>query len=667
MDWKWLAIAFLRPLCYSTAVNSARIFGEAGAIAGAMREGYEFRPQQVEMAAAVEKALGTGTHLLAEAGTGVGKSLAYLVPMILWARDEDCRVVVSTYTKALQQQLVQKDLPFLRKVLGDFRYCLCVGGENYLCLKRFDLLRMHDLYEQAEVEHLNRLFEWSTITRTGLRSELEVEPPPGLWTKACRQADLCVGRQCSFHKDCFYQKAKAVEHQSHILVANHHLFFADMSTGGNVLPEHRAAVFDEAHQVEDVATDYLGVEVSNYAVRYLLDCLMSQRTRRGLLTRLTVQTPVVRAIQNRVDGLRVEAENFFLNLGMLLREEPVRRIKQKDIVPDILSEPLDELRDALLELDCDSFEEEQEVKAYASRAAGYAAAVRRNLEQDSGGFVYWAEREQNRLRLVASPVDLAPLLREGLFGRVNTVVLTSATLSAAGSFTYVKSRLGLDAPSELLLDSPFVYDEQAMMYIAGGLDDQQNPEYQQKFDAELKAVLSITGGRTLVLFTSYSQLRKSAEKMRKDIPALGILCQGEMPAYRLVEQFKGASAAVLFGTASFWQGIDIPGEALQCVVIAKLPFAVPDDPIVEARMERLARPFLEYQVPQATLLFRQGFGRLIRSRADRGAVVVLDSRIMTKNYGKWFLRSIPKCRITDSRDEFSTFFKGLRAPATAAK
>lgn len=639
----------------------AKILGKMGSVDRAMKSAYEHRPQQLEMAEAVETALRTKTHLVVEAGTGVGKSLAYLVPVILRAREENCRVVVSTYTKALQQQIVQKDLPFLKMVLGDFRFALCVGGENYLCLRRFDQLRMHDLYDHAERDPLNRLFEWSTATRTGLRSELEAEPPPGLWTKACRQSDLCFGRDCSYYKDCFYQKAKAREQQAQVLVANHHLFFADMATGGNVLPAYRTVIFDEAHQIEDVATDYLGIEVSNFAVRYLLDSLLSQRTRKGMLTRLTAHTHEGEVVKGLVEELRRRSELFFLDLRDVLKKEPVMRLRRTRIVSDSLSEELLELKDAMLKLNVETHEEEQEVKAFAARAQGLAMAIRHNLEQDLDGFVYWAERENKRIRLVASPIDLAATLRENLFGKTDTVVLTSATLSAAGAFSYIKSRLGLDAPTEVLLDSPFDFEKQAVLYISSGLDDQQAPDYQQKFDSELKDILSVTQGRTLVLFTSYSQLKKTAEALRSGLPHLAILCQGEMPAYRLVERFKEIPNAVLLGTASFWQGIDIPGDALQCVVIAKLPFAVPDDPIIEARMERLKNPFLEYQVPQATLLFRQGFGRLIRTRSDRGAVAVLDSRIKTKNYGKWFLRSLPKCAITDDREEFKKLFERLRA------
>ncbi len=638
-----------------TPMNASKIFGESGMVARVMKTAYEHRPQQIEMAEAVDKALATRTHLIVEAGTGVGKSLAYLVPLILRTREENSRAVVATYSKALQQQLVEKDLPFLKNILSDFRYALCVGGENYLCLRRFDALRMGNLYEQNEIEPLNLLFEWSAMTRTGLRSELNSEPPAGLWAKACRQTDLCFGRECSYHRDCFYQRAKAVEQQAHILIANHHLFFANMATGGNVLPQYAAVVFDEAHQIEEVATDYLGIEVSNYSVRHLLDSLLSQRTRKGLLTRLTVQGPEVQAVRGMVDGLRIISENFFLNLHPLLSREPSVRIRRRNIVPDILSAPLMELCDALLGIPADSQEEELEVKAFSSRAQALASAVLVNLDQSRDGFVYWAERENQRSRLVASPIDVADMLRESLFNETGTVVLTSATLSAAGTFTYIRNRLGLDATAELLLDSPFDFANQAVLYIAPGLDDQQAAGYQQKFDDELKALLSITRGRTLVLFTSYGQLRKSVETLRREQQDLGFLCQGEMPAYRLIEQFKRDRTSVLMGTASFWQGIDIPGDALRCVIIAKLPFAVPDDPIVEARMERLKNPFFAYQVPQATLLFRQGFGRLIRTKTDTGAVAVLDSRIMTKNYGKWFLRSIPKCRITDQREEFEKF------------
>jgi ATP-dependent DNA helicase DinG len=635
------------------------ILGTNGSVARAMGAAWEERPQQFRMAEAVRKALGGKGHLIVEAGTGVGKSLAYLVPLVLWAREENCRVVVATYTKALQQQIVSKDIPFLRTVLGDFRVALCVGGENYLCLRRFDQLRTSDLYEQAEVDPLNRLFDWSTWTRTGLRSELPFEPPPGLWAKACRESDLCFGRECSFYKDCFYQRAKLLEQQAQVLVANHHLFFADLATGGNVLPQHQAVVFDEAHQVEDVATDYLGVEISNYSVRYLLDNLLSQRTRKGLLTRLRVQSHETQTCRNLVDVLRQTAEQFFLNLADALRTEPVLRVRRAGIVPDILSDALLLLKDGLLRLTVETHEEEQEVKVFAARAGAMAASIRHNLEQSFDGFVYWAERENKRYRLVASPIDIAETLREHLFERVDSAILTSATLSAAGSFEYIKGRIGLDEPAELLLDSPFDFENQALVYIAPNLDDPQAVRFQERFDNELSAVLAVTRGRTLVLFTSYGQLRKSAEAVRAAMPGIVVFCQGEMPAYRLVEKFKEDPNAVLMGTASFWQGIDIPGAALQCVVIAKLPFAVPDEPLVEARMERLKNPFYEYQVPQATLLFRQGFGRLIRTKTDKGAVVVLDTRIMTKNYGRSFLRSLPKCRITDQREDFARFFAQL--------
>lgn len=644
-------------------MNIAKIFGNSGLIAQAMQCAYEYRPQQAAMAQAVEKALDAGTHLIVEAGTGVGKSLAYLVPLILWARRENRRAVVATYTKALQQQLVQKDLPFLRKVIGDFRYALSLGGENYLCLRRFEQLRIHDLFEEAEKGPLNRLFEWSTRTRTGLRTELDFEPPPSLWIKACRESDLCFGKDCPFHKDCFFQKAKLIEQQAHIIVANHHIFFADMATGGNVLPAYGAVVFDEAHQVEDVATDYLGIEISNFAVRYLLDSILSERTKKGLLTRLSVKGAEIDDVRGVVAEVRHAADNFFLDLADTLKEEPVKRIRKKWVVNDRLSGPLLDLKAALLRLKPGSEEEEQEIKVFANRATTLAAAVRHTLSQDMEDYVYWSERDNKRIRLIASPVNVSDALQENLFRSGRPAILTSATLSAGGSFDYIKGRLGLDEAAELILDSPFNYEAQAMLYISQGLGEQRDPGYQEAFERELCAILSKTNGRTLVLFTSYSHMRKTEEALRASLPHLNILCQGDIPAYRLVEIFKGTPNAVLFGTTSFWQGIDIPGDALQCVVIAKLPFAVPDDPIIEARMERLRRPFLEYQVPQAVLLFRQGFGRLIRTKTDRGAVAVLDSRIVTKNYGRWFLKSIPKCRVTCDLREFERFFDDLRAPA----
>ncbi|MFA5073885.1 MAG: helicase C-terminal domain-containing protein [Nitrospirota bacterium] len=622
-------------------------------------ETYEHRGEQNTMAEAVYHALTTQTHLLVEAGTGIGKSLAYLLPGILWARDSNARIVVATYTKALQQQLVEKELPFLKQVLGDFRFALCMGGENYLCLRRFDQVRIADLYEQSEREGLQRLFVWSTRTKTGLRNDLDFEPSSGLWIKSCRQQDLCFGKECAFNKDCWYQKARAAEHQAHILIANHHLFFAHLATGGNILPSYQAVIFDEAHRIEDVATNHLGIEISNTSFRFFLDALVNQRTRKGLLTRLALQDSDILYIRGMIDNLRIAGENFFFSLQSLLKEESAIRIRKRAITPDCLSEPLLELSDALQALEVDTPEEDFEVKAFSLRAKALAAAVRVNLEQSAEDVVYWAERENSRCRLVASPIEVAQLLRENVFTKTDTVVLTSATLSSGGTFAFMKKRIGLDESDELLLDSPYNYKKQALLYIARELDELKSEGYQEKFDKELKSVLSITRGRTLVLFTSYGQLRKSSETLRKELSDLVFLCQGEMPAYRLVEQFKCVSHAILMGTASFWQGIDIPGEALQCVVIAKLPFAAPDEPVIEARMERLKNPFFEFQVPQATLLFRQGFGRLIRSKSDRGAVVVLDSRIITKRYGAWFLKSLPSCAITDERTSLKNFFENL--------
>ena len=306
-----------------------------------MRAAYEHRPQQMQMAEAVEKALAAKTHLIVEAGTGVGKSLAYLVPLVLWTREENCRAVVATYTKALQQQLVQKDLPFLRTVLGDFRYALCVGGENYLCLRRFDQLRMGDLYEQNEREALNRLFAWSTMTRTGLRSELDVEPASALWAKACRQADLCFGKDCSFYRDCFYLKAKAIEQQAQILVANHHLFFADMATGGNVLPavqgrglRRGAPGRGRGHGLPRRGDHEL---LGPLSPRYAPEPAHAQRPAHAPHRR---RTPRCRSLRGMVDGLRVISDNFFLNLHPFLHKEPALRIRQRNIVPDILSDPL---------------------------------------------------------------------------------------------------------------------------------------------------------------------------------------------------------------------------------------------------------------------------------------------------------------------------------------
>jgi len=621
------------------------------------------------MAKAVGNAIEENTHLIVEAGTGVGKSLAYLIPFILWTQKENKKAVISTYTKALQHQLVDKDLPFLKDALSiDFSFALCVGGENYLCLRRFHQSGSHGLFELDETDDLKKLYEWKDKTKTGLKSDIGFEPLPKLWKKVCREGDICFGRKCGYYEQCFYQKAKAVERSSHILVTNHHLFFAHIASGWNVLPKFDGIVFDEAHQLEDVAAGYLGIEVSNYRLKSLLDAIANPSTGKGLLSRLEWLTPYTFVEINSLAGsVRSAGDKFFSILAGRL-EEPTKRIREENFIPNLLHEPLAELREGLKSVAgmVKKEEEEKEVLSLIERCDGLSGDIADIIGQRLPEYVYWAEIEGRRRSLFATPIDIAPILRSQIFENISPVILTSATLSVHGDFTFLKERLGINNGDELALDSPFNYRDNAMVYISSDVSDPKDAEaFERDVIDSIKVILNITQGRTLILFTSYEMLNKSYDALNRSnssnrLNSLNFLRQGAMDSYKLVEEFKKNSHTVLLGTHTFWQGVDIPGDALQCVIIVRLPFKVPDDPVTEARLERLKEngkdPFISYQIPNAILLFKQGFGRLIRTQSDKGIVVILDPRVKTRFYGERFLSSLPDCLRTDSIEDVKEFF-----------
>ncbi|OGV96591.1 MAG: hypothetical protein A2W53_06015 [Nitrospinae bacterium RIFCSPHIGHO2_02_39_11] len=649
-------------------MNLSGIFLKDGILSGKLKN-YEYRQQQVSMAKAVGNAIEENTHLIVEAGTGVGKSLAYLIPFILWTQKENKKAVISTYTKALQHQLVDKDLPFLKDALSiDFSFALCVGGENYLCLRRFHQSGSHGLFELDETDDLKKLYEWKDKTKTGLKSDIGFEPLPKLWKKVCREGDICFGRKCGYYEQCFYQKAKAVERSSHILVTNHHLFFAHIASGWNVLPKFDGIVFDEAHQLEDVAAGYLGIEVSNYRLKSLLDAIANPSTGKGLLSRLEWLTPYTFVEINSLAGsVRSAGDKFFSILAGRL-EEPTKRIREENFIPNLLHEPLAELREGLKSVAgmVKKEEEEKEVLSLIERCDGLSGDIADIIGQRLPEYVYWAEIEGRRRSLFATPIDIAPILRSQIFENISPVILTSATLSVHGDFTFLKERLGINNGDELALDSPFNYRDNAMVYISSDVSDPKDAEaFERDVIDSIKVILNITQGRTLILFTSYEMLNKSYDALNRSnssnrLNSLNFLRQGAMDSYKLVEEFKKNSHTVLLGTHTFWQGVDIPGDALQCVIIVRLPFKVPDDPVTEARLERLKEngkdPFISYQIPNAILLFKQGFGRLIRTQSDKGIVVILDPRVKTRFYGERFLSSLPDCLRTDSIEDVKEFF-----------
>ena len=697
------------------------VLGKNGIIANKL-DSYELRPQQMDMALTIEKSIEENKHLIIEAGTGVGKSMAYLIPFIFWTVRNKKKAIISTYTKTLQEQLINKDLPFLRNALRsanvntrqndlppesgyeqeekfDFSYTLCVGGQNYLCLRRFNQLQMHGLIDtKKEVKEFQKIIQWEVQTKNGLRSELDFEPSPAVWSKVCRESDLCFGKKCIFYDDCHYYKARRREYKAHVLVTNHHLFFANLVNAGRVLPDFDAVVFDEAQTLEDVATSYFGIAISNFNVKFLLDSILNPKTGKGLITRLFKPSDkTVAAIRETLDEARHASDLFFSEITEKYGTgSKTTRIRKKGVINNYLSKPLSNLSGALESLlNLVTVEEERlEIFAFASRCSEANKNISIIINQELEEYVYWAEVEKrtnslglsnhkySRCSLFAAPINIAEDFEKQIFDKIRPVILTSATLSVNGNFNYIKERLGIpdctpagqlhheesDSDivngvdfSEKIIGSPFNFSENALIYVPDNIPDpNQEPDaYRHNITKHIKEIISLTQGRSFILFTSFEMLNAVYEKIKDNMDTYTLFKQGDKPRYQLLEEFKASQKPVLFGTATFWQGVDVPGEALKCVIITKLPFAVPSDPIIEARMELLKaqnkNPFMDYQVPQAITLLRQGFGRLIRTATDTGIVAILDPRIKSKFYGRHFLNSLPNCKKTSDIREIKNF------------
>lgn len=678
------------------------IFGDNGVLTKKLGA-YEFRPEQIDMARAIGGSINKRKHLIVEAGTGVGKSLAYLVPFIYWAVKKNTKFVVSTYTKTLQEQLISKDLPFLHKTLGlDFSFALCVGGQNYLCLRRFEQSQVHGMFSSIkEVKEFQKIHDWKMQSKHGLKSELDFEPTSATWGKVCRESDLCFGKRCVFKNDCFYNKAKRKEFKSHILVTNHHLYFANLASDGRVLPNFDAVVFDEAHTLEDIASSYFGIEVSNSRTRYLLDSIHNPKTGKGLLSRLSKDSsPHSRKDRKgEIKDSIVEALKVAMDASNLFFSEIVNkygngkltvRIRESGWIVNYLDKPLDALSN-LLKLMHDHIKTEEdhlEIDAFVNRCNETRNNISIIINQEHDEHVYWLEfskrpnsqfsllsgnkqannpikyYDQSAIRcsLFATPINVADEFKKQIFDKIKPVVLTSATLTTNANFDYIKERLGIEECSEKMIGSPFDYSKQALIFTPCDVPDpnMNKSEFLSKSVEYIKGILAITKGRTFVLFTSFQMLNVVYEGVKDSMDTLNLLKQGDKPRYKIIEEFKTNDKSVLFGTNTFWQGVDVPGKALECVIITKLPFAVPDDPIIEARMELLKaqnkNPFTHYQIPQAVTLLRQGFGRLIRTKTDIGIVAILDPRIRTKYYGKFFLNSLPDCKTISEINEVSDFF-----------
>jgi len=653
------------------SLSVADILGTQGRIAARL-PGYEERPEQLAMAEAVAAAIDGRHHLVVEAGTGVGKSFAYLVPAILATAGEATedktprrRVVIATHTISLQEQLMSKDFPLLNAVIPlEFAAVLVKGRNNYVSLRRLRnaVARAGSLFsEPAEFEALRELTAWSQKTGDGSLSDLSYRPLPQVWDEVQSEHGNCMGRQCPTHADCFYYRARRRVQNAQILVVNHALFFSDLALrrqGVSILPDYDIVIFDEAHNMEASAGDHLGLGVTSSQVQYVLSKLFNDRTNRGLL----VHHHAVEA-QKLVLECRSQSDEFFdaVRDWHAAHGRPNGRIDQPKTVHNGLSPSLDRLAKLVKDRgqDLESNEERQDFLSASERLRGLSQEINAWQEQAWGDFVYWIETRQGRrprTSLAAAPIDVGPALREQLFSKVPTVVMTSATLSVGkkASFDFFQSRVGLTETERLRLGSPFDYREQAKIVLVEGMPDpaSNGAEYDRRVTDMIRRYVDRTDGHAFALFTSYEMMRRVAAELTTWLVRrnLALYSQADgLPRHQMIERFKANPRALLLGTDSFWQGVDVPGDALTNVIITKLPFSVPDRPLLEARLETIRRsggnPFVEYQLPEAVIKLKQGFGRLIRSRRDHGMVVILDPRISTKPYGRTFLESLPDCEI----------------------
>ncbi len=641
------------------------VFGQSGPIAKKMPN-YEAREEQVKMAKAVQKAILNSHTLAVEAGTGVGKSFSYLVPVARYALENNSVALISTNTINLQEQIIQKDIPFLEKVLEkDFKAVLVKGRRNYLCLRRLrrSNFKQQDLFaDEYEMQQFAKIVAWSYRTEDGSLYDLDEEPDPKVWDMVSANTESCMGKACPYKKQCFFQKAREKMQDARLLIVNHHLFFSNLAMQEDqkgILPEYDILVFDEAHSIENVATEHLGASASNISVKYLMDLLFNIKKQKGFLLTTGDQESMewVEVVRKRSDSFFKGAKEYLEGKKLNGTSESLR-IRHPNFIDNSLLTPLQKLGESLAKArkNARNKEDEIETATYIRKINALSASLDVILNQTFDNYVYWIEssrnRRTNKVSINAAPINIGNILKNLVFSSRKPTILTSATLSVdSSSFEYFKERVGAKDSQELKLGSPFDYKNQVRMYIAKNMPRPDSiTSYASAVSERIKRYIEFTNGNAFVLFTSYGLMNIVYEELEGYLSDKGfsLLKQGAgLGRSKMLAKFKNNLGSILFGVDSFWQGIDVQGNALSNVIITKLPFAVPDSPVIEARIEEIQKrggdAFLEYSLPEAVLRFKQGFGRLIRSKSDTGIIAILDSRIINKSYGRQFLNSIPKC------------------------
>ncbi len=639
------------------------IFASDGLLAKARN--FEYRPQQQAMAAAVAEALEEEKHLVVEAGTGVGKSLAYLIPAALFAVERKKKAIISTHTINLQEQLLHKDIPIVKKILPiEFEAALMKGRQNYLCGRRLDraVAQANELFTTSEQSELARLAEWARTTRDGTLSDLPIEPDPKVWTQVCSEPHICTTKSCGQNPRCFFQQARKRVMAADLVVLNHTLLFILLGSleeqeereEGYLFPND-FLIFDEAHTLEQTASRQVGIGVSQYGLRATIQRLYNARSKKGLFT-VTRDAAGVTLAASLVE----EADRFFdaIEGRADFKKGREYRVREADFVPDQITGRLGALQARIIEVVRRTEDEflKAELQELGRRIADAREGISVFLQQSAHEYVYWIERTgraAQNITLNAAPIDVAPVLRRMIFREGGTSILTSATLAVGRpDLAYFRRRIGASEAEPLQLGSPFDFQKQMQLFIVRKMPDPRDENYHDALAEWIGRFVAETAGCAFVLFTSYRTMQQMATELEEFFvrQKMNLFVQGKgMPRTQLLEQFKTTPRSVLFGTDSFWMGVDVPGEALSNVIITRLPFAVPDHPLIEAKLEliqaRGGDSFTEYSLPEAILKLRQGVGRLIRTKSDRGIVVILDNRVVTKTYGRAFLKALPQCPV----------------------